>query len=89
MILVATRFGFLNDSIPDIFDDVANGCGFKTKKNFLTEEDPNELFVAAVLKALNLYQNSPSGWNLLIKNCINKNSDWNFEILEKYNKIDL
>lgn len=84
---VATRFGFLNDSIPDIFDDVANGCGFKTKNNFLTEEDPNELFVAAVLKALNLYQNSPSGWNLLIKNCINKNSDWNFEILEKYNKI--
>jgi glycogen synthase len=84
---IGTRYGFLDDSIPDIFDDVAKGCGFKTKIDFFTEEDANELFYNAILKALNLYQNSPSGWNLLIKNCINKNSNWDFEILEKYNKI--
>ena len=84
---VISRSGILNDTIPDIFDDISGGCGFKTKKNLLTEEDNNELFLTPLMKALNLYQNNPNSWNLLIKNCLNHNSGWSFEILEKYNRI--
>ena len=84
---VVSRNGILNDTIPDIFDDISGGCGFKTKTGLLTEEDTNELFLTPVMKALNLYQNNPNSWNLLIKNCMNHDSNWNFKILEKYNKI--
>ena len=31
---ITARCGILNDSIPDIFDDIFNGCGLKTKKIF-------------------------------------------------------
>ena len=84
---VAARSGILNDTIPDIFDDISGGCGFKTKTGLLTEEDTNELYLTPVMKALNLYQNNPNSWNLLIKNCMNRESTWNFKMLEKYNKI--
>ena len=84
---IASRSGILNDTIPDIFDDISRGCGFKTKIGLLTEEDTNELFLTPVMKALNLYQNNPNSWNLLIKNCLNHDSSWSFKILEKYNKI--
>ena len=84
---IASRSGILNDTIPDIFDDIADGCGFKTKTSLLIDEDVNELFLTPVIKALNLYQNNPNSWNLLIKNCLNKDFNWNFEILEKYNQI--
>lgn len=84
---VASRSGILNDTIPDIFDDIVGGCGFKTKSGLLSEEDTNELFLTPMIKALNLYQNNPNSWNLLIKNCMNKDFGWNFKILEKYNKI--
>ena len=84
---IASRSGILNDTISDIFDDISGGCGFKTKTGLLTEEDSNELFLTPVMKALNLYQNNPNSWNLLIKNCINKDNNWNFKILEKYNRI--
>lgn len=84
---IASRSGILNDTIPDIFDDISGGCGFKTKVSLLTEEDTNELFFTPMMKALNLYQNNPNSWNLLIKNCLTHESGWNFKILEKYNKI--
>ncbi len=84
---VASRSGILNDTIPDIFDDIVGGCGFKTKTGLLSEEDTNELFLTPMLKALNLYQNNPNSWNLLIKNCMNRDSGWNFKVLEKYNRI--
>ena len=84
---VAARSGILNDTISDIFDDISNGCGLKTKKGLLTEEDNNELFLAPVMKALNIYQHNPSSWNLLVKNCLLREFEWNFEILEKYNRI--
>lgn len=84
---IVSRSGILNDTIPDIFDDIVGGCGFKTKTGLLTEEDNNELYLAPVLKALNIYQNNPNSWNLLIKNCINHDSSWNLKILEKYNRI--
>ena len=84
---IVSRSGILNDTISDIFDDIVNGCGLKTKIGLLTEEDANEIFLAPVLKALNIYQNNPNSWNLLIKNCLNKDSNWNFNTLEKYNRI--
>lgn len=84
---IAARFGMLDDNIPDIFDDIANGCGFKTKTGLITEEDNNELFITPVMKALNIYQNNPNCWNILIKNCLNTNCDWDFKTLEKYHKI--
>ena len=84
---VVSKNGNLDDTVIDIFDDIVNGCGFKTKKNLLTEEDVNELFITPVMKALNLYQNNPASWNLLIKNCLNHDSNWSFKILEKYDKI--
>ncbi len=84
---IVSRVGILNDTIPDIFDDISDGCGFKTKKSLLTNDDNNELFMTPVLKALNLYQNNSNGWNLLIKNCMNKDFNWNLEILNRYDKI--
>ncbi|MCQ2753486.1 MAG: hypothetical protein MJ231_00380 [bacterium] len=84
---IVAKSGILNDTIPDIFDDMTYGCGFKTTKNLLTENDTNELFMTPVLKALNIYQNNRSGWNLLIKNCLTHDSGWSFKTLEKYNKI--
>lgn len=84
---IASRCGVFNDTIADIFDDISNGCGLKTKKSLLVNEDVNEIFLTPVIKALNLYQNNPNSWNLLIKNCMNKDSDWNFNILEKYNNV--
>ena len=51
------------------------------------EDDNNEIFISSVLKALNIYQNNPSSWNLLIRNCMNRDSSWSFKILEKYDKI--
>lgn len=84
---IAARNGILNDTIPDIFDDIVGGCGFKTKTGLLTEEDTNELYLTPVLKALNIYQNNPNSWNLLIKNCMNRDSSWSLKILERYNRI--
>ena len=84
---VASRSGILNDTISDIFDDITNGCGFKTQTTLLCEEDSNEIFLTPVLKAMNIYQNNPSSWNLLVKNCMNYDSGWKFKILEKYNRI--
>lgn len=84
---VVSRNGILNDTIADIFDDISNGCGFKTRNGLITEEDNNELYMTPLLKAFNLYQNNPNSWNLLVKNCLSHDSSWNFKILEKYNKI--
>lgn len=84
---IVSRSGILNDTVSDIFDDITYGCGFKTKTGLLSEEDNNELFLSPVLKALGIYQNNPSSWNLLIKNCMNHDSGWSFKILEKYNRI--
>lgn len=83
---IVSRYGFLNDSVIDIFDDIINGCGLKTSHSLLNE-NANDIFFSAVIKALNLYQNNPNSWNILIKNSLNNNSNWNFKILEKYNNV--
>lgn len=84
---IASRSGILNDTIPDIFDDISNGCGFKTKTGLLDELDANELFITPLMKAIHLYQNNPSGWNILVKNCLNHKIGWSYSVLEKYNQI--
>ena len=84
---VVSRSGVLNDTVIDIFDDITLGCGFKTKRSLLKEDDNPEIFVTPLLKALNIYQNNPSSWNLLIRNCMKHDSGWSFKDLEKYNKI--
>ncbi len=84
---IVSRSGILNDTVSDIFDDISEGCGFKTKTSLLVEKDSNELFLVPVLKALSLYQNNPNSWNLLIKNCLSYDASWNFKVLEKYNRI--
>lgn len=84
---IVSRSGILNDTVSDIFEDMTFGCGLKTKTSLLTEEDNNVLFLNPVIKALNIYQNNPSSWNLLIKNCLNYKPNWSFKILEKYNRI--
>lgn len=84
---IASRSGILNDTIFDIFDDMTNGCGLKTKKSLLTQEDNNELFLTPVMKALTIYQHNPSSWNLLVKNCLLKDCSWSFDMLAKYNSI--
>ena len=84
---IAARSGIYNDTIADIFDDITYGCGFKTKTTLYTNDNVNEIFLAAVIKALNLYTKNPASWNLLIKNAMNYDSGWNFKIIEKYNEI--
>lgn len=84
---IASRSGIYNDTIADIFDDITNGCGFKTKTSLFTNDDGNQIYLSTVLKALNLYTKNPASWNLLIKNAINYDSSWNFERIEKFNEI--
>ena len=78
---IASKTGIYNDTIADIFDDMVEGCGLKAKK------DDGENFGLVLNKALSLYSKNPASWNLLIKNAMNYDSGWNFEIIEKYNKI--
>lgn len=84
---VASRVGILNDTVADIFDDMVLGCGFKTKKSLLNNESAEEEYLAILIKALNLFTNNPASWNLLIKNAMNYDARWSFEIIEKYNNI--
>ncbi len=84
---VVSKIGIFNDTVIDIFDDISNGNGFKTKDNLTVNEDVNLIFYNTLNKALNLYNQSPTSWNSLIKNAMNYNSSWSFEIVEKYNEI--
>ena len=84
---VVSRVGILNDTVADIFEDMVFGCGFKTKKSLLNDEDAEEDYLAILNKALNLYTNNPASWNLLIKNAMNYDAYWNFKTIEKYNEI--
>lgn len=82
---VATKKGIYNDTIPDIFEDITNGCGFKTQDNDELDEFNN--FYTTTIKAINLYNQNQGSWNLLIKNAMNYDSSWSFKIIERYNQI--
>ena len=84
---IVTSVGSLNDNIVDIFDDMTTGCGFKTEKNIRTKEEFEQDFLKTTLKAINFYSQNPSSFNVLIKNCLEYDTSWNFKIIEKYNDI--
>ena len=84
---VSTRVGIYNDTISNIFDDMTEGCGFKTKSGLSTEQEILENFTQLLDKALNLYINNHSSWNLLIKNAMSYDSRWTFDKLERYHSI--
>ena len=82
---IASRTGIYNDTISDIFDDIAAGNGFKTIKSGANNEFVD--FYSTVEKALCMYMQNQGSWNLLIQNAMNYDSGWTFKILERYNKI--
>ena len=84
---VTSSAGILNDTVIDIFDDIADGNGFKTKSDLLYEDENTNEYINTLVKALDLFNNNPSSWNRLIKNNLMKNIGWDFEKLEEYNKI--
>lgn len=84
---VASRNGIYNDTIVDIFDDMTCGCGFKTRAKLNNDEESFSSFMKITEKALNLYTNNPSSWNLLIKNAMSIDGGWNFEVIAKFNEI--
>ncbi len=84
---VVSRTGIYNDTVADIFDDITYGCGFKTKIPLTRDEDANKVYCETVLKALNIYSKNPASWNLLIKNAMNYDSGWKFNIIEQYNSM--
>ncbi|MCQ2739565.1 MAG: hypothetical protein MJ237_04985 [bacterium] len=84
---VVAKSGILNDTIEDIFDNIAVGNGFKTKENLIKENSTGKSYYESLYKALEMYQNNPSSWNLLVKNCLKSKIDWTFSKLERYNKI--
>ncbi len=84
---IASKSGIYNDSIKDIFDDMVEGCGFKTKTTLMNDKNASMDYLVILNKAMNLYSKNPASWNLLIKNAMNYNSGWTFEVIEKYNEI--
>lgn len=84
---IVSRIGVYNDTVVDIFDDMIAGCGFKTPVILLGEAGANAIYLETLTRALNLLVQNPSSWNLVIKNAMNHDSSWNFEIIEKYNEI--
>ena len=47
------------------------------------------VYYDTLMKALNIYNNNPSSWNIIVKNCMNTGYNWDFEKLEKYKELSL
>ena len=84
---IASKTGFINDTLIDILDNIKCGCGFKTHDSLLKETSNSMVYYDTLMKALNIFNNNPSSWNIIVKNCMNTDCNWNFEKLEKYNDI--
>ena len=84
---VVSDSGILNDTVIDIFDNIAEGNGFKTKQSLLYEDENTNVYVNCLEKALNIYNNNPSSWNIIIKNGFSVNDNDNFSKYEQYNQI--
>ena len=83
---VVSESGYLNDTVTDIFDNLAECNGFKTKSS-LWNGDCIEQFYNTLNKAIDIYRDNPSSWNVIIRNCMNTDSGYNFSMLENYNNI--
>ena len=84
---IVGKIGILNDTVINILDNPSDGNGFKTNCALLREPSETKEFYNILSKAIEIYQNNPASWKLIIKNCMNSNKNWNFYKLEKYNKI--
>lgn len=84
---VVAKTGILNDGVVDIYDDIVNGNGFKTRQSLLKEDENTNVYINCLEKALELYNRNSAGWNIITKNCITADTGWSFEKLERYNKI--
>lgn len=84
---VVSNIGFLNDLVIDIYDDMENGCGFKTNYLNYNTENAEIDFLTASIKCINFYKQNHTGWNIIVKNALNTCVHWDFEIIEKYNNI--
>lgn len=80
---IVSENGSVGNIVSDIFDDMNTGCGFK--KGNIHEENISD-YESVFLKALDFYSHNTS-WNLIIKNAINYNTNWDFETIEKYNSL--
>ena len=81
---VVTQEGIFKEVVSEIFDDMTKGCGFiKPDANNSTDN----IYSDVLLKAINFYNRNSSNWNSLIKNAINYDSSWDFEIIRQYNDI--
>lgn len=81
---VVSNAGSLNDSVIDIFDNILDGNGFKTSQSLLNEEENTNVYIDTLTKALELYNNNPASWNIIVKNCLKTNTGWDFDKLEKF-----
>ena len=82
---VCFSVGIYNDFIVDIFDDILSGNGFKVDINSTGAKE--DVYLNTVFKALNLYFENSSAWNLIVKNCLNSANGLNFENIERFNNI--
>ena len=82
---ITSGVGILNDIITNIFDDMTEGCGFKISES-LNSENADDIYLKTLSKGLNFYSQNTS-WNIIVKNCLTYNTKWNFQTIEKYNKI--
>ena len=84
---VVSNSGILNDTVIDIFDNLSEGNGFKTQQSLLCEDENTNVYINVLEKALELYNNNPSSWNIIVKNALSEDVDRNFSILELYDRI--
>ena len=81
---VVENRGVCGNIVTDIFDDMTLGTGFK--KAGMNEKQTDE-FEQTLLKAIEFYTKTSSSWNSIVKNAINNNYSWNFDLLQQYNDI--
>ena len=81
---VVENRGVCGNIVTDIFDDMTLGIGFKKAG---ISEQTNDEFEQAILKAIEFYTKTSSSWNSIVKNAINNNYSWNFDLLQQYNDI--
>ena len=84
---VVSKIGFLNDLITDIYDDMENGCGFMVNYHNADLENAEIEFLKTSIKCINFYKQNSTGWNLIVKNALNTDVGWNFNVVEKINDI--
>ena len=86
---IVKNSGICRELITDIFDDMNNGTGFRIglSQTIDNKYSLDRNFEVAFLKALDFYTKSTSSWNVIIKNAINFDYSWNFELIEQYNNI--